>query len=119
MKAIQINSTKRTITAIEVSGLESMQAVVGGDIEVATEIKHNDKWNTFYCNEEGLSLNVRDWFIVQDAHQPFKGNGLIVGFDPDSGESIDTNLTVEDVKKVVKFADDNTISLYMTMGMWK
>lgn len=118
MKAIKIDVAARTVTAIEVAGLSDMQAVVAGSIEVATEVQHQDQWNTVFCNEEGLYLPIRDWFIWQGAHQPFKGNGLVIGFNPETGESIDTNLTVEDVKKFVRFADDNTVQLYTQLGMW-
>jgi hypothetical protein len=113
MKAIKIDSHLQTITEIEVNGLTDMQKAVEGLIEVAAEIKHGSKYNTVYVNEEGLFEPHTDWFIWDGAHQPFKGNGLVVGYNPKSGNSLDSNMTVADVQKFVRFVSEDVVRLDM------
>ena len=40
--------------------------------------------------------------MYDGAHQPFAGNGLVVGVDLD-GETVDCDITVEEVKQHVRF----------------
>lgn len=61
--------------------------------------------NTIYVDEEGLlKLTATSMFFTyKGAHQPFAGNGFILGVDYETGDSIDTTLTVEEVKQKVGF----------------
>jgi replicative DNA helicase len=43
------------------------------------------------------------FFEFKGAHQPFAGNGVVVGFDADSGDSVDASSTLEEIKSKVKF----------------
>ena len=99
MKAIKINTAARTIEEINVEGLEDMQAAVDGYIEVATEV---DKKNTLYVNEDGMFLQ-EDFFTIEGGHQPFRGNGIVVGFNYRTGESKDASVSIGEVRAKVKF----------------
>lgn len=100
MKAIIIDATKRTITEVEVDGgLDSLQKAVGGYIELV----RLDEGEDLYVNEEGLLHGEQNFFIYSGAHQPFAGNGIIIGNKPDGGQK-STKMTVEEVTERVKFA---------------
>ena len=43
------------------------------------------------------------FFSYKGYPQPLSGNGLILGIDHETGESIDTTLTIDEVKENVKF----------------
>lgn len=69
------------------------------------ECVHVDDINTIYVDEEGLlrlTPNTK-FFSYEGGHQPFSGNGLIMGTNQNTGESIDTTLTLEEVRSKVKF----------------
>ena len=97
-KAILIDVYNRTITEVNVEGLKGLQNCVGGYIETA----HHDGDNDIFVNEEGLFLPNRCWFNYEGGHQPFSGNGIMVGSNYD-GDTVDCTMTVEEVTKKVKF----------------
>ena len=45
------------------------------------------------------------FFMYKGLHQPLCGNGLILGIDHETGESVDCSLTIEEVRSNVKFMD--------------
>ena len=103
MRAIQINSENQTITEIDCNGLADEQAVVGGNIESAHRLE-NDV-DRIMVNEDGLFTLPQDtgWFFVDGAFNPFKGNGVLVGVSEDTGETVDAQVSLEDLKAQVKF----------------
>ena len=101
-KAILIDSLNRTVNMCDIGDFRHIQSVIGCDcFGVATQLADND---VIYVDDEGL-LNVNaftPFFTFEGAHQPFAGNGLICGGD-DEGETRDVKITVEEVKRKVKF----------------
>ena len=81
--------------------LEDFQRIVGGYIEVATYVNETD---VIYVNEEGLLHGETLFFEYEGAHQPFAGNGVIVGTD-DEGDSTPPSISVEEVRSKVKFTN--------------
>ena len=75
--------------------------------------------NDVYVDDNGLNnLNERSMFFqYKGCHQPLSGNGLILGIDHESGESIDTTLTIDEVKKNVKFLTLFEIQLMSRFGV--
>ena len=53
-------------------------------------------------DEEGLLKPIESAFFILGAHQPFAGNGIVVGTDED-GETTDCESTVDDIKARIKF----------------
>lgn len=110
MRAIVIDAEKRDIYEHEISsndehGLAEMQALVGGNIEPAFPIEDASEETTdeLYVNEEGLFGNPEHFFFVEGAHQPFAGNGVILGLDVEAGRSIPARISLEDIRKKVSF----------------
>jgi hypothetical protein len=110
MRAIWIDSKRRRITEVEVHGLEDMQERVDGLIELAGELRTGD---SLYVDDEGLLKDPREFFYLETIGHPLAGNGLIVGFIPESGKSTDAKTSLESVRRAVKFMDRNTLALWM------
>jgi hypothetical protein len=102
MKAILIDSKNREIRQIEIDG--SLRAIYDAIdvsmIEVATYLPNGD---CVYCDEEGLlGLTPDTMFFDVKAHQPFAGNGLVIGTGRD-GNSVSAKSTVESIDQLVSF----------------
>ena len=101
MKAILIDARNNQIKQVEVddkSFLTDCYKHIGCDmIEVAMEVNGN----TIYVDEEGLCKELECAFVVKGGHQPFAGNGLIVGYNAKKGKNVDCTLTLAEVKKMV------------------
>ena len=77
-KALFIDSAMRSVTEVEIGGLEDMQRLVGGYIETAVAWANGDM---LFVDEEGL-LKPQEHFFrlpVERPDQPFAGNGILVG----------------------------------------
>lgn len=104
MRAIKIDSKNKTVSEIDVSDnsterLRQMQAVVGGCIEPAHDL---DNCDTVYVNEEGL-FGAEAFFEIEGGHQPFAGDGIVLGFLPYTGDSTSAKSSVSEIRAKVKF----------------
>jgi len=107
-KGILIDVKNETVTEVVVtktetgSQLKSIYEHVGCNL---VEIVGFDEKNDVYVDEEGLLTmdNNSKFFQMEGYPQPICGNGLIMGFDDETGESIDTTLSIDEVKEKVKF----------------
>ena len=106
-KGILIDVKNRTITEVEVieneqgSQLESIYKHLGCS---TFGIANIDEKNDVYVDEEGLLFMDDNTILFQiDNGQPLVGNGLIMGYDDETGESVDTTLSVEEVTSRVKY----------------
>lgn len=112
-KALLINVQNESVTEVEViqdskgSYLKSIYNHLGCDLLDIVNIGKDD----VYVDDEGLMKITQDskFFQLNPNWQPLAGNGLILGFDPETGESIDTTMTVEQVKEMVVFLDAATV----------
>lgn len=105
-KAIKIDVDNQTISQVEINGLEDLQKIVEGRIEVVHRFENGD---VCYGNEEGLFCfgdQPKGWFHIQGSlpTNPIKGNGVIVGTTED-GDSEDPKTTLEQVKSITEFKD--------------
>ena len=104
MKAILINVQDETVRQVEVENIKDMYKHIGCQ---TFEVAHNfhDKMDSVYVDEEGtFTMNHESkWFTIEGGHQPFIGNGLVVGLNPMNGESVDHHITVDDLRTRVKF----------------
>ena len=60
--------------------------------------------NALYVDEEGLCKELDYAFIIQGGHQPFVGNGILVGYDAKKDKHMDCSLTVPEVYAMVQMA---------------
>jgi len=87
MKAILIDSINREVKEVEIGkGIDEMYKFL--QCECFTIASYLDKQDAIFVDDEGLMNGTDSFFTYEGAHQPFAGNGLIMGCD-DMGESED------------------------------
>lgn len=102
-KVIIIDAEKKQVYESTAHGLSDLQKAVDGRIELAHEIEvKGNLVDTIFVNDEGL-FGAQNFFEFKGAHQPFAGNGVVVGSDLDSGDSIDVHSSLNEIKSKVKF----------------
>lgn len=114
MRAIRIDAENRSLSYIDVDTLESKQAVVGGLLAGTGYFDNND---FMMVDDEGLLKNPMYFFVCDGFHQPFAGNGLVVGtseVEGSEGEDIDCVTTIEELSKQIVFMDVYEMQLYAT-----
>ena len=104
MKAILIDVFNKTVKEINLDGnkdmLDQWYHVIKTDVvEVAHYITDHD---SILVDEIGLLKPCDHFFFYEGAHQPFAGNGLIVGTD-EEGETVDCEISAEEVENNVQF----------------
>jgi hypothetical protein len=113
-KGILIDVQNRTITEVEVtkdsndSELQSMyNHIKCGMVECVNLNDGNDVW----VDEEGLLrlTPFSTFFKIEGYHEFLPSNGLILGYDDETGDSSDTTLTIDDVKSKVTFHTLNEV----------
>ena len=106
MKAILIDVHQQNVRMVEVDDKEVLRDwykhIICGMVEVAHYFKNDH--DSIMVDEEGLFTMDENskFFSVEGRHQPFIGNGLVVGVD-NKGESVDPIISVEEVRSKVKF----------------
>jgi hypothetical protein len=100
-KAYLIDARNKTISLVEVDGYKQIQEQIDCDcFTVACDLPNGD---TIYVDDEGLCKEQQNFFEFEGAHQPFAGNGLVLGLDDETGESRDVQSTLEEIKSKVTF----------------
>ena len=104
MKAVLINVKDRTVTDVEIKGKVLNQWYKLLNCHLVTIGTYLDDHDSIMVDDEGLfGLDSESMFFTfKGAHQPFAGNGLIVGVD-DEGNSVSPNVTANDVRSKIKF----------------
>lgn len=102
MKAILIDVYNKNITVVEQSGFKDIYLHIGCTCFNCISV---DALNALYVDDEGLLKSKRHAFKIENFESPIMGNGLICGFDIESGDSIDTTLTVEEVTPCITFVE--------------
>ena len=112
MKAILINVHDETVQQVEVDDDNVLKSWYKLLICTMVQVAHyfNEK-DSIMVDEEGLfTMNDESkFFTIEGGHQPFIGNGLVVGVNPEDGESVDPCITTEEVRSKVKFHTMNEV----------
>jgi hypothetical protein len=104
MRGILIDPFTRSINEIETSGtLAEIYSTLEVELITVVSIGQDD---ALFLDDEGLFVpkEVQEYFYWRGSNQPYAGRGLILGIE-DEGENTDTNLTAEDVRRLVTFID--------------
>jgi hypothetical protein len=107
MKGIMIDARNQQVREVDLpdaspAHLKALQDSVEGNIEVAFALKNND---TLYVNEEGLFLPppIPMFEFLGAPQRLYAGNGILVGFDPETGDDADVQTPIDAVRAVVIF----------------
>jgi len=117
MKAILIDSINKEVKEVEIGkGIDQMYEFL--NCEIFTIASYLPKKDAIFVDDEGLMNGTDVFFTYEGAHQPFAGNGLIMGCD-NEGESVDCKIDLAEVKDKVKFYSRYELALGMAMGAIK
>jgi hypothetical protein len=103
-KGILIDVQNRTIEWVDVKDWKNIYDHVKCQTFECVQI---DEQNDVYVDEEGLlTLTPNSMFFMYKGYpQPLCGNGLILGIDHETGDSVDSTLSIELVRSNVRFMD--------------
>ena len=104
MKAILIDAYNKVVEEVSLRPDENIlnqwyDFVKCSLVQVGHYITEHD---SIIVDEEGLLRPCDHFFTYEGAHQPFAGNGLVVGVD-EEGETVSCDISLEEVKSKVKF----------------
>ena len=104
MKAILIDAYNKKIKEVTLDVSKDMldqyhEHIKCDTMTVAHYINNHD---AILVDDEGLLKSPRHFFHYTDGHQPFAGNGLILGIDK-QGETEECNISLKEVKENVSF----------------
>lgn len=117
MKAFLIDSKNQEIKEVEHNSWRDIAPFLGCSMfTVGAYLPNGD---CIYVDDEGLLCQPEHFFVVPTYPTPLAGNGLVVGSTPRSGDSIDAKSTIEELKKMVRFEDINTVGLKIQMGIYQ
>jgi hypothetical protein len=110
-KGILINPKAETITECFIDTLKGLEDYYT-QLECQTfDIAHIGNGHDVYIDDEGL-LNIQHdtkFFSIEGYYQPLVGNGIVMGFNAEDGETINCTLTIDEVKARVKFHTLNEV----------
>jgi hypothetical protein len=113
-KGILIDVHNREIKEVQIEeGINSIYEQIKCDTFDCVQI-HEE--NDVYVDDNGLT-NKSMFFSYKGYPEFLPGNGLILGIDHETGESIDTTLTIEEVRKNVTFLSLFDIQLMSRFGV--
>jgi hypothetical protein len=102
---IFIDSKNETITECIIDTTKGLEDYYT-QLECRTfDIAHIGNGHDVYIDDEGL-LNIQHdtkFFTIKGYPQPLVGNGVVMGFEAETGETINCTLTIDEVKARVKF----------------
>lgn len=106
-KSIFIDSELRTIKVIKVNDLEDQKKVLGGDIENAFFINHDDGCTTYFLRNYKSTIEKNkhekkvDGFLIHNRFYFIK-NCLVTTYDSKE-KIIDIKLSIPEIEKIVTF----------------
>ena len=99
-KAILLNARENTVQFVTIKDYTDISKF--GKFDIFTCVEMDDRGNTLYVDDEGLLNGTNIGFIVDGYEQPLMGNAVILGTNTATGDSKDTDLTLEQVSKMVQ-----------------
>ena len=120
MKAIFINARDKRVEQVDIDpGLEELYKKL--DVRVITVAYSQDPAiaDDLIVDDEALLKNVSDlpggfWADFYPS-QPLLGNALMLGVDPETGESKDCTVTLEEITKRVRFLTDDELKYFYNL----
>ena len=116
VKALKINAANKTIVEVEKGeGIQDIYKHVGCQSFEVVPIGYPDEVASIYVDEEALCKEAyidedgvkhgMHGFHVENWPHLVIGNGLVMGFDPETGDSGDCPLSIEELQKVITFVE--------------
>lgn len=101
MKALWIRADKRTVEEADYVSLSDLQRMVGGTLCVAHRFDNKD---VVFVDDDGMMKRSNEFFILMGGHQPFCGNGVLVGRERrNSFKTFEPRTQRDDLDKLIRF----------------
>ena len=111
MKAIFIDAVNRKVEKIDFNyngDISMIQEKIGCSCFTAVGLETGQ--DAVYVDDEGAINGTNDYFFIKGHHQPYAGNGLILGCD-NEGYSTDAECFDSFDPDTVKFMDRDELAL--------
>ncbi len=95
-KAILLNARENTVEFVTINTFEDISKF--GKFDLFTCVQVDAKGNTLFVDDEGLLNGTNVGFTWEGMKQVLMGNAIILGTDLNTGDSLDTDLTLEQVR---------------------
>ena len=99
-QAILINARTNTISFVSIKDYKDISKF--GEFDLFTTVQMDAKGNTLYVDDEGFINGTTLGFTIEGYDQPLMGNGIILGTNLRTGDSKDTDLSLEKVASMVR-----------------
>jgi hypothetical protein len=105
MKGILIDAVNQEIKEVTFSTPDEMRNLIG--CELFEVITYKNMGVHIFVDEEGMLKINKDSgaFMVSGWHHLIVGNGLCVGLNEETGQTIDCPVGVEEIENLVEFYD--------------
>lgn len=105
IKGVFIDAENRCLKEIETTWEDAMKTHLDDIATIADEIHLEDgRVDTIYVGDNAIANGLQHRFYVEGAHQPFFfGNGVVLGTDYKTGETVDSALTVKELSQKISF----------------
>lgn len=113
-KAILIDAENRTISEVVITDYSDISKF--GRFQHFDAVQLDRKGNTVYIDDEGLINGTEYGFLIANYPDPLMGNGVILGTNLRTGESQDTDLSVEQVRSMVRFLAPSASTFFADEG---
>jgi len=113
MRAIWINSERRTLHEVDYVDYKELGRAVGGHIACAWRFENGD---VCYVDDEGLMKSPRHFFRILERPdgQPLAGNGILTGRDGYTSEGAETTLdpvtTIDELRSKIMWMDRTQVA---------
>lgn len=108
MRAILINVNEQSVSEVEVDEHDSLASIyshLGCDLFDVIHVEAG-RPHSLFVDDEGLLKNPDKFFCIPALYGGWlAGNGLLLGFDRNSGDSRPCTLSVEGVRQLVHFVE--------------
>jgi hypothetical protein len=105
VKGFLIRSEEKDIQTVYHDTKDYRQIYKLLDIDNSFTVVQIDDVNCIYVDDEGLLNKPRYFFDIKGYPQPLAGRGLVLGCDQDTGDTIGTNLTIEELREMISFSE--------------
>jgi len=112
IKAILIDAANKEVREIECKDFDDVKRQMGVEwVSIGFSIDKHD----CFVDDEGLMNNPKHFFTSDFGYQPYAGNGAILRRTP-CGDSVSCKISLETIKKSVKFYDLADIQTMIRAG---
>lgn len=113
MRAILIDPVAKTVTEIEIGAdYTEIYKAIDCDCFACPIIYENS--DTLYCDDEGLFKEQKGGVLMTGWRYPILGKMIVLGGDPETGESKDAESTVEYFTSQIKWLTESQAKDYQS-----